>query len=287
MTSDAPTAVELLDGFRRRELSPVDAARGAFDAIDRLDGALHAFCLVDRDRALAAAGESEARWLDGEPARPARRRPRRREGRLPHRRLADAARVPRSAAPEARWDADAPPVAALRRHGAVIVGKTTTPQLGWKAVTDGPGAPATRNPWDPNRTAGGSSGGSAAAVASGMVPLAIGTDGGGSIRIPAAFCGIVGLKPTFARVPAVAAEPLRAALARGPDGAHGCRHRAAARRACRAGPARVGRAATAGPPLPRACSTAPCARLRIAFSPDLGYAPVDPGRIAPAVEPRP
>jgi aspartyl-tRNA(Asn)/glutamyl-tRNA(Gln) amidotransferase subunit A len=106
-----------------------------------------------------------------------------------------------AAPPDARWESDAPVVAALRRHGAVIVGKTTTPQLGWKAVTDGPDVPPTRNPWDPSLTAGGSSGGSAAAVALGLVPLAVGTDGGGSIRIPAAFCGIVGLKPTFARVP--------------------------------------------------------------------------------------
>ena len=79
----------------------------------------------------------------------------------------------------------------------MLVGKTTTPELGWKGVTDSPLTGVTRNPWDPALTSGGSSGGAAAAVAAGMGPLAIGTDGGGSIRIPAGFCGVVGLKPTL------------------------------------------------------------------------------------------
>jgi aspartyl-tRNA(Asn)/glutamyl-tRNA(Gln) amidotransferase subunit A len=194
------TATQLLARFRGRELSPLEATRASLEAIDRRDGDVHAFCLADPERALAEARTSEGRWRDGEP-----------------RGLLEGVPVAVKdvfltagwptlrgfpAAPSGeRWDSDAPVVAALRRHGAVIVGKTTTPQLGWKAVTDGPEVEATRNPWDPSRTAGGSSGGSAAAVALGMAPLAVGTDGGGSIRIPAAFCGIVGLKPTFARVP--------------------------------------------------------------------------------------
>jgi len=193
-------ATQLLGHLRRRELSPLEVTQAALDAIERDDGQVHAFCLTDRDRALADARASERRWLGDEP-----------------RGLLDGVPVAVKdvfltegwptlrgfpAAPlDARWESDAPVVAALRRHGAVIVGKTTTPQLGWKAVTDGPDVPPTRNPWDPSLTAGGSSGGSAAAVALGLVPLAVGTDGGGSIRIPAAFCGIVGLKPTFARVP--------------------------------------------------------------------------------------
>ena len=89
----------------------------------------------------------------------------------------------------------------------MLPGKTTTPEFGWKAVTDSPLAGVTRNPWGPSRTAGGSSGGSAAALASGMVPLALGTDGGGSIRIPCGFCGLPGLKPTYGRVPAWPASP--------------------------------------------------------------------------------
>jgi aspartyl-tRNA(Asn)/glutamyl-tRNA(Gln) amidotransferase subunit A len=98
---------------------------------------------------------------------------------------------------------DAVPVRRLREAGAILIGKTTTPELGHKPFTDSPLFGATRNPWDLSRTAGGSSGGAAAAVASGQGPLALGTDGGGSIRIPAACCGIVGLKPTLGRVPHV------------------------------------------------------------------------------------
>ena len=96
---------------------------------------------------------------------------------------------------------DAVPVRRLREAGAILIGKTTTPEFGHKPLTDSPLFGATRNPWDRSRTAGGSSGGAAAAVASGQGPFALGTDGGGSIRIPAACCGIVGLKPTLGRVP--------------------------------------------------------------------------------------
>src|SRR5205085_5496515 len=98
------------------------------------------------------------------------------------------------------WNEDAPSTARLRAEGAVFFGKTTTPEFGWKPVTASPLTGITRNPCDLERTPGGSSGGSAAAVLAGICPLAVGTDAGGSIRIPAAFCGIVGLKPTFGRV---------------------------------------------------------------------------------------
>ncbi|HEX3648154.1 MAG TPA: amidase, partial [Pseudonocardiaceae bacterium] len=103
--------------------------------------------------------------------------------------------------PDQPWREDSPSVARLREHNAVPVGKTTTPELAWKAVTDGPLSGVTRNPWDHTRTPGGSSGGAAAAVAAGMAPLAVGTDGGGSVRIPAAFTGTFTLKPTYGLVP--------------------------------------------------------------------------------------
>src|SRR2546427_8364923 len=96
---------------------------------------------------------------------------------------------------------DALVVGRLRVAGAVIVGKTNTSEFGHKAVTDNPLFGVTRNPWDPTLTPGGSSGGAAAAVASGVGPMALGTDAGGSVRIPAAFCGVFGFKPSFGRVP--------------------------------------------------------------------------------------
>src|SRR5699024_9868074 len=109
--------------------------------------------------------------------------------------------------PDQPWTEDSPVAAKLRADGMVFTGKTTTPELAWKAVTDSPLSGITCNPIDPRLTAGGSSGGAAAAVAAGMGPCAVGTDGGGSIRIPAAFCGIVGFKPTHGRIPMFPASP--------------------------------------------------------------------------------
>ena len=177
--------------------------------------------------------------------------------------------------PAGPWEDDAPVVASLRRSGAVLPGKTTTPELGWKGVTDSALTGVTRNPWDPATTAGGSSGGSSAALASGMVPLALGTDGGGSIRIPCAFCGLPGLKPTFGRVPAWPASPF------GPVSHVGPMARSVADLALLLdviGAARRPRLAA----LPPATGSFGAglddgvAGLRIAFSPELGYAAVDP-----------
>jgi len=99
------------------------------------------------------------------------------------------------------WDEDAPPTARLRDAGAVLLGKTTTPEFGWKGITDTALAGTTRNPWNPAHSPGGSSGGAAATVAAGIGPIAHGNDGGGSIRVPASFSGLFGIKPTFGRVP--------------------------------------------------------------------------------------
>ena len=109
--------------------------------------------------------------------------------------------------PSQAWNEDAPAVARLREAGAVLLGKTTTPEYGWKGVTDSPLSGVTRNPWNLKMTPGGSSGGSAAALAARLAPLAIGTDGGGSIRIPASFSGVFGLKPTYGRVAAWPLSP--------------------------------------------------------------------------------
>ncbi|MEE8488689.1 MAG: amidase family protein, partial [Acidimicrobiia bacterium] len=202
LASDIPalTAVELAASYRSRELSPVETANALLDRIETFDGALNAFCHLDPDETMTQARASEDRFAAGQPLGPldgivvaikdiflTKAWPTLKGSRLVN--------------PAQPWKHDAPAVARLREGGAVLIGKTTTPEFGWKGITDSPLTGITRNPWDTNRTPGGSSGGSAAALAIGMSPLALGTDGGGSIRIPGAFTGTVGLKPTFGRVP--------------------------------------------------------------------------------------
>jgi aspartyl-tRNA(Asn)/glutamyl-tRNA(Gln) amidotransferase subunit A len=122
----------------------------------------------------------------------------------------------RTVDPKGPWDVDAPATARLREAGAVILGKTATPEFGCKGETNSPLTGITRNPWNPAKTAGGSSGGTAAAVAAGMGPLSVGTDGAGSVRIPAAFCGNFGLKPSFGRIPAYPLSPMGTVAHLGP-----------------------------------------------------------------------
>ena len=196
----ARTAFELATSYRSGELSPVEVAGALLERIDALDGELNAFCYVDHDETLAQAHASERRFGSGEPLGPLDGIPvaikdvflTKGWPTLKGSRVVD---------PAQRWQDDAPAVARLREAGAVFTGKTTTPEFGWKGVTDSPLGGITRNPWDTTRTPGGSSGGSAAALAFGMSTLALGSDGGGSIRIPGGFTGVVGIKPTFGRVP--------------------------------------------------------------------------------------
>ncbi|MFI9769192.1 amidase [Streptomyces sp. NPDC052415] len=194
------TAVQLLDGYRAGAFSPVDATRAVLERAERIQPEVNAFVRITAEQALAQAGASAERWRRGEPA-----------GLLDGvpvtvkdillMRGAPTLKGSKTISERGTWDEDAPSVARLRAHGAVFVGKTTTPEFGWKGVTDSPLTGVTRHPLDPARTAGGSSGGAAAAVALGAGPLALGTDGGGSVRIPASFCGIFALKPTYGRVP--------------------------------------------------------------------------------------
>ncbi|WP_374377435.1 amidase [Dongia sp.] len=200
------TATELVALYRARKLSPVEATRAALDGIDRHNSSLNSYCFVDQDGALAAARESEARWhrgaqlglIDGVPVSVKDLVLSKGMPTLRGSRLIDATQ---------EWNVDAPSSARLREHGGIILGKTTTPEFGWKGVTDSPLTGITRNPWNPSLTPGGSSGGAAVAAATGMGALHIGTDGGGSIRIPASFTGIVGFKATFGRVPAFPLSP--------------------------------------------------------------------------------
>jgi aspartyl-tRNA(Asn)/glutamyl-tRNA(Gln) amidotransferase subunit A len=201
----ALSASALLDGYGRRTLSPVEVTEAVLRRIEALNPRLNAFNLIS-DRAMDEAKASEARWDSGKPMG-----------------LLDGVPVSikdiiltkgwptlrgsKTVSPKGPWNDDAPVSARLREHGAVLLGKTTTPEFGWKGVTDSPLTGVTRNPWNPDKTPGGSSGGAAAAVACGMGPLAVGTDGGGSIRIPCSFTGLFGLKPSFGRVPAWPLSP--------------------------------------------------------------------------------
>jgi aspartyl-tRNA(Asn)/glutamyl-tRNA(Gln) amidotransferase subunit A len=195
------SATSLLDLYRRKALSPVEVAQFLLDRLDRLQPKLNAFCIVDRDGALAAAQESERRWHRGEAAGQLDGVPVTIKDLMLMRGF-PTLRGSRLVDPEQDWSEDAPAVARLREAGAVILGKTTTPEFGWKALGDSPLTGTTRNPWDLSRTPGGSSAGAAAACAAGIGPLHLGSDGAGSIRIPASFTGIFGLKPSFGRVPA-------------------------------------------------------------------------------------
>lgn len=276
----ALSATDLLAAFERRELSPVEAARACLDAIAQRDGAVHAFCLIDEEGALAAARESEARWARAEPAGLLDGVPVAIKDTFAARGWPMLRGFP-AAPPGQATDDDAPPVAALRRHGAVLLGRTTLPQIGWKGITDGPGIPTTCNPWDPRRTAGGSSGGSAAALALGMAPLALGSDGGGSIRIPAGFCGVVGLKPTFARVPSSPPSPFGLLSHVGPMSR--TVEDTALMLDVLSEPDPREWAALPPPAARYAGADAGVDGLRIAFSPELGYVDVVDAEVASAV----
>jgi aspartyl-tRNA(Asn)/glutamyl-tRNA(Gln) amidotransferase subunit A len=193
------TATRLLALYSTKQLSPVEVIEETLRRLERHESATNAFVLYDPATAMTMARASEMRWQRGEP-----------QGILDGVPVALKDTVlskgwprllgSRTIDPSQPWDEDSPVTARLRAEGAVFFGKTTTPEFGWKPVTDSPLSGVTRNPWNLERTPGGSSGGSAVAVLAGICPLAVGTDAGGSIRIPAAFCGIVGHKPTFGRV---------------------------------------------------------------------------------------
>jgi aspartyl-tRNA(Asn)/glutamyl-tRNA(Gln) amidotransferase subunit A len=194
-------ALTLARQIRTKEISPVEVVEAALARIEALRPTVNAFITVTADEARAAARRAEAAVMAGERLGPLHGVPFSvkdllftKGARTTMGSLIFADQVPGE---------DAVPVRRMREAGAILVGKTTTPEFGHKPLTDSPLFGVTRNPWDLSRTAGGSSGGAAAAVITGQGPLALGTDGGGSVRLPASCCGIVGLKPTLGRVPHV------------------------------------------------------------------------------------
>jgi aspartyl-tRNA(Asn)/glutamyl-tRNA(Gln) amidotransferase subunit A len=195
------TATELLALYRTGQVSPVETTRAVLARIERLNPTLNAYSFVASDAALSSARASEARWRRGEPCGPLDGVPASIKDLILTRGM-PTLRGSRTVDPGQLWEIDAPATARLREAGAVLLGKTTTPEFGCKGETNSLLTGISRNPWNLGKTPGGSSGGTAAAVAAGMGPVSIGTDGAGSVRIPAAFCGNVGLKPSFGRVPA-------------------------------------------------------------------------------------
>src|SRR5438034_3835026 len=273
--------------IRRRELSPVEITRAVVDRIERLNGRLGAYVLVHAERALKQAHQAEQSVMAAEPLGPLHGVPlsikdnhwtagdRTTSG---SRLLADF--VP----PE-----DSPSVARLRAAGAIFVGRTNLPEFAWRGSTDNPLFGESRNPWDLTRTPGGSTGGGAAGVAAGLGPLALGSDGAGSIRIPASFCGLVGLKPTFGRVPMYPAAGGNELVAHVCPLARTVRDAALMMNAIARHDRRDAFALPDdGVDYLRKCSESlPVVRgnapvrsgygpVRIAWSPDLGYAPVEP-----------
>ncbi|MCM2475480.1 amidase [Rhizobium sp. CG5] len=198
------SSADLASAYRTREISPVEVARAAMDRAESVNPDFNAFTFIDREGALDAAAASEKRWRAGEPLSPVDGVPAT---------LKDivwvkdwSVRYGSTTTSDIPYGEDAPAVALMRAAGLVFTAQTTTPEFGWKAITDGALSGVTRNPWNAAKTPGGSSGGAAVAAAVGAGVFHLGTDGGGSIRIPASFTGIVGLKPTFGRVPAYPAS---------------------------------------------------------------------------------
>lgn len=268
------SAAELASAYRSGKLSPVEVAEALFARLDALQPKLNAFCVVDRDGAMTVARASEARWRAGKPLSPVDGVPATIKDLMLTRGL-PTLRGSHLIDPNQDWSEDSPAVARLKEAGAVILGKTTTPEFGWIAVGDSPLTGITRNPWNLERTPGGSSAGAAATCAAGIGVLNLGSDGAGSIRIPSCFSGVFGIKPTFGRVPAYPPSPMGLLSHHGP--------------LCRSVADAAAMLDLIGRPDPRDPYWLPPPETsfldgieggvrgwRVAYSPDLGYAKVDP-----------
>jgi aspartyl-tRNA(Asn)/glutamyl-tRNA(Gln) amidotransferase subunit A len=269
------SVTSLADDVRSGRTAARELVTHALGRIDALNASVNAFVAVDDGAALEAAGQIDDMVAAGRDPGPLAGIP------IGVKDLEDAAGFvtthgsPVFAGGPAAT-ADSALVARLKAAGCVVIGKTNTPELGWKGDTDNTVFGATRNPWNLEHSPGGSSGGSAAAIAAGMVPLATGSDGGGSIRIPSSCCGLSGMKPSLGRVPSGGAEP--------PDWQHLSTKGPMARRLADVVAALdvvVGPDPTDLRSLPRPEASWPAALLdarlpvRVAWAPTLGYAPVD------------
>jgi len=199
------SVVEMAESIKTKKLSPVEIVEAVLSRIERLDLQVNAYCTLVAESARRQAKETEAMVMRGEELGLLHGVPVSIKDLIFTRgiRTTGGSKIYENFVPEY----DAIVVERLKSAGAIIMGKTNTPEFGYMAVTDNRLFGATRNPWNLGCTAGGSSGGAAASVASGMGPLAIGSDGGGSIRIPGSFCGVFGLKPSFGRVPQYSGFP--------------------------------------------------------------------------------
>lgn len=202
MTHDisALSVVQLSEHYRSGAVSPVEVAKASLARADQSTH-LNVFVVMQEpDNVLTQARASEARWHRKAPLGPVDGVP------ITVKDAIITKEWPtllgsRTVDPGSALREDAPAIARMRENGAILLGKTTTPEFGWKPVTDSPLTGVTRNPWNPALTPGGSSGGSAAALSFGIGHAAIGTDAAGSVRIPGSFCGLVALKATRGRIP--------------------------------------------------------------------------------------
>jgi aspartyl-tRNA(Asn)/glutamyl-tRNA(Gln) amidotransferase subunit A len=269
------SATELLSAYRARALSPVEVTAATLDRIDRLNPGLNAFITVTHERAMADARAAEAAYARGDAGSLAGV-PISIKDLTPTKgiRTTRGSKVTADAVP----DFDGVYVERTTAAGAVMIGKTNTPEAGWKGETSNPLVGSTHNPWRKGLTPGGSSGGGSAAVAMGLGPLAQGSDGAGSIRIPAGFSGIVGHKPSYGLVPHYPISAVADLAHLGPM-TRTVRDAALLMNATAGADARDRLSWSSGIDYVAALDR-PLPRLKIAWSADLGYAPTDPEVVA-------
>lgn len=267
-------AVELAEKIRSKSLSPVEVVDAVFERIHVLEPKLHAFITLDEEGARQAARDAEAAVTEGRELGPLHGVP------VTIKDLFNTAGLRTTHGSKSLEhhipDFDAVAVERLRKAGAIILGKTNTPHFGHKDMSDNLVAEAARNPWKTDRTPGGSSGGAAAAVAAGFGPLALGSDGAGSIRIPAALCGVYGMKPSFGRVPFWPSSDYWAGRSVIGPMSRTVRDSALMLSVMAGADRRDPLSIDAAPEDYLAACESSLKGLRIAWSPDFGIAPIDP-----------